>query len=177
MKTKKVQVVKNKVVPKANPAVVVAPAAASPAPVVNAPLDDVEKSPVDPKSAAIGAASGAKEDVPATPIVTSPTVISAPIATPAATTPAPVVNAPLEELEKAPVDPKSAAIGAASGAKEDVPSSTTPTVSATPAVVIPKDDDDSIEAPIKPKIEKKKVVEEEEQEITRTDKATGKTTV
>ena len=65
MITKKVQVVKNKVIPKApgaaaaTPAIVAAPAAL-PVPVVNAPLEDLEKAPVDPKSAAIGAASGAK---------------------------------------------------------------------------------------------------------------------
>lgn len=61
MKVKIVKVTKNKVVPKASgaaavPLAVVAPAA----PVVNAPLEDLEKAPVDAKSAAIGAASGAK---------------------------------------------------------------------------------------------------------------------
>jgi hypothetical protein len=112
LKTKKVKVVKNKVVPKAKDSAVVAPAVAT---------------------------------------------------APVAASPAPVVNAPLEDLEKAPVDPKSAAIGAASGAKEDVPSTTSPAVVASPSAdTIAKDDEESIEAPLKPKIEKKKVVEEEE---------------
>ena len=132
LKTKKVQVVKNKVIPKVAGAAAATPAivapAALPVPVVNAPLEDLEKAPVDPKSAAIGAANGAKQDVAPT-VVVAPTTVS----TPLAASPAPLVNAPLEDLEKAPVDPKSAAIGAASGAKEDVPSVPTPAVTVAPA--------------------------------------------
>ena len=79
LKTKKVQVVKNKVIPKVAGAAAATPAivapAALPVPVVNAPLEDLEKAPVDPKSAAIGAASGAKEDVPSVP---TPAVTVAP---------------------------------------------------------------------------------------------------
>lgn len=76
--------------------------------------------------------------------------------------PAPIVNAPLEDLEKAPVDPKSAAIGAASGAKEDVPSVTSPTVTTVAPAPVASTLEDSIESPVKPKVEKKQVVEEEE---------------